>query len=402
MAMFLRTVVDATASRSGHSLAADHVMPIENRKTFWFLWTPSPVFATSNGEYGAPQKPHPAPLWRNAMSTMSRGLAVVAPGSLELRERSLRAPGPDEAIVRLTATSLNFHDLVGVRGGLRGLPVPRVPFSDGCGEVTAVGDNVTRVKPGDRVIPNFFPRWIAGPPTPEALGVVYGDQIDGCLQTHAVLQAQSLVLAPPHLGDTQAATLGCAGVTAWRSLREADVTSGDTVVVQGTGGVSLYALLLAKALGARVIVTSSSDAKLERCGRLGADETINYATTPDWARRVLEITDGRGADHILDVGGQQTLPQSLRAARMGGAISVIGVLTGAEAAEVPVRAVMSKNLRIRGVTVGSRKDLEDLVRAMSANRLEPVLDSEIGLEEVPQALSRMERQGHFGKIAVRL
>jgi len=336
------------------------------------------------------------------MGGVSKAMVLVGPGELALEARPAPTPATGEAVVRLRATSLNFHDLIGVKGGLRGLPLPRVPFSDGCGEVVAVGEGVKRVKPGDRVIPNFFVKWIAGPPTPEALALVYGDQLDGCLQTHARMSADSLVLAPEHLSDAQAATLGCAGVTAWRSLREAQVKAGDTVVVQGTGGVSLYALTLAKALGAQVIATSSSDAKLERCRRLGADETVNYATSPEWSRRVLEITGRRGADHILDVGGQQTLPQSLKAVRLGGAISVIGVLTGAEAAEVPVRTVMSKNLRIGGVTVGSRMDLEGLARAMSVNRLEPVLDSEVALEDVPEALQRMERQGHFGKIVVRL
>jgi len=336
---------------------------------------------------------------------MGSGRAMVlraANLALELQDRPAPQARRGEAVVRLRASSVNYHDVLGLQGKIRGALYPRVPFSDGCGEVVAVGDDVTRVKPGDRVMPNFFAHWIAGPPTPEALTIVHGDQIDGCLQTHATFKDTALVAAPDHLSDVEAATLGCAGLTAWRSLVvDARVKPGDIVVAQGTGGVSLFALGFAKMLGATVILTSSSDEKLERGRELGADHTINYRSQ-DWARRVLEITDGRGADHLLDVGGPETLPAAIKAAKLGGFISVIGVLTGEEQPVFPLRAVMSKNLTVKGLTVGSRSDFDEMSKAVSAARYHPVVEQVFDLENAGEAISAMQARGHMGKLAIRI
>jgi NADPH:quinone reductase-like Zn-dependent oxidoreductase len=333
----------------------------------------------------------------------SRAMLLTAPGApLELHSRTLAAPARGEAIVRLAATSLNNHDLLGLNGLIRGALYPRVPFSDGCGEVVAVGDGVTEVQVGERVLPNFFARWIGGPPTPQALSVVYGDQVDGCLQTHGRFDAASLVLAPAHLSDIEAATLPCAGLTAWRSLMvDGKVRAGDVVVAQGTGGVALFALGVGKMVGATVIITSSSDEKLERVKALGADHTINYARE-NWPKRVLEITGGRGADHILDIGGPQTLPAAVRAAALDGFISVIGMLTGEEMSALPLRPVMSKNLTVKGLTVGSRADLAAFARAVSTAAYRPVVDQAFAMDETPDAVAAMSRHGRIGKLAIRI
>lgn len=321
--------------------------------------------------------------------------------NLKLAEREAPKAGPGEIVIRMKAASLNYRDLATVAAlhGIRG-QLPLVPLSDGCGEVVEAGEGVTRVKAGDRVAPSFFQGWISGEPSMEALRTSLGGPIDGCAQDYMLLSAEGVSKAPDNLSDEEAACLPCAGLTAWRALMvEGRVKPGDTVLVQGTGGVSIFALQFAKAAGARVIVTSSSDAKLERARDLGADMFINYAKTPDWATETRKLTGGRGADHIVEVGGAETFQQSIMAARLGGHIAVIGLLSGVMK-DLNVAAIFSQNLKISGITVGSRTMFEDMSRAIVANDIHPVIDKRFGLEDAPEAFRTMESASHFGKIVL--
>ena len=330
--------------------------------------------------------------------------SIVSDGHLgNVQSRAVPAPGAGEALLRVHATSLNFHDLVGIDGGIPGLPVPRVPFSDASAVVEAVGDGVSVVAPGDAVIPSFFSRWKSGPATAAALSVILGDQVDGTLQSHVVVPAASLARSPVGLSHEAIATLGCAGLTAWRSLVvEAAIKPGQTVVLQGTGGVSLMALGFAKMAGARVIITSSSDDKLERARALGADVTINYRTTPEWAGAVREATDGLGADVVVEVGGGETLGQAVASVRVGGHISIIGVLTGWRAPNFPLAQVMSRNITLRGITVGNTVDLSAMCRAIEQHQYQPLVDHVYDLAAAHEAVAAMREQRHFGKIVIRI
>jgi NADPH:quinone reductase-like Zn-dependent oxidoreductase len=320
--------------------------------------------------------------------------------NLVLAERPVPTPGPGQVLVRMTAASLNYRDYATVTLGQ--VPLPLVPCSDGCGHVEAIGAGVRRVRVGDRVAPLFFQGWLSGAPTPELLGTALGGPIDGTLQEYMVLSEQGVARVPEHLTDREVATLPCAGLTAWRALVvEGHLKAGDTVLVQGTGGVSIFALQFAKAHGAEVIVTSSSDAKLERAKRLGADHLINYATTPEWSKPVHELTGGRGVDHVIEVGGANTLAESLRSVRLGGHVSLIGVLSG-YAQELSIPEMFRTNARIQGVTVGNRDHFEDMCRAIAVNRIHPVVDRGFALAEARDAFRLMEAGGHFGKIVVDL
>ena len=311
-------------------------------------------------------------------------------------------PGPGQVLVRIHATSLNYRDLLVAKGLYsRNLPLPLVPLSDGAGEVVEVGPGVTRVKPGDRVAPIFMQAWIEGGPTEEKAKSALGGAIDGVLAEFVVLGQDRLVPVPDHLSFEEAATLPCAAVTAWHALfGEGSIKPGDTVLVQGTGGVSLFALQFARMAGARVIATSSSDEKLERVRELGASDGINYKTTPDWDRRARELTGGRGVDHVVEVGGAGTLPRSLNAVRMGGRISQIGILSGA--GEVNPIPILMKNVHVQGIFVGSRAMFEDMNRAIGLNQLRPVVDRVFDFDEARDALRHMESGGHFGKIVIRV
>ena len=321
--------------------------------------------------------------------------------NLKLAERDIPKAGPGEIVIRMKAASLNYRDLATVAAlhGIRG-QLPLVPLSDGCGEVVEVGEGVTRVKLGDRVAPSFFQGWISGEPTMQALGTSVGGPIDGCAQDYMCLSAEGVSLAPANLSDEEVACLPCAGLTAWRALMvEGRVKPGDTVLVQGTGGVSIFALQFAKAAGAQVIVTSSSDAKLERARELGADMFINYAKTPDWATESRKLTGGRGVDHIVEVGGAETFQQSIMAARLGGHIAVIGLLSGMMK-DLNVAAIFSQNLKISGITVGSRTMFEEMTRAVEVNDIHPVIDKRFALEDAQEAFRTMESASHFGKIVL--
>ncbi|MEI7772255.1 MAG: NAD(P)-dependent alcohol dehydrogenase [Chloroflexales bacterium] len=321
---------------------------------------------------------------------------------LIIAERPTPAPGPGQALLRMRAASLNYRDLVVIQRGYGAQTgqLPLIPVSDGVGEVVAVGPGVTRVKVGDRACPMFFPRWPAGQPGAAQIGASLGGPLDGVMAEYMAIDAEGLSLAPAHLSDIEAATLPCAALTAWSALvTEGRVRPGERVLIQGTGGVSLFALQFAKLLGAFAIVTSSSSQKLERARALGADATISYRETPEWGRSVREIAGGDGVDHIVEVGGQETLPQSLRAIRPGGTISMIGVLSGASM-DARLGLVVTRQVRLQGITVGSRDGFEAMARAISQHQLRPVVDRVFPFAELPQALAYLSSGAHFGKIGV--
>ena len=321
--------------------------------------------------------------------------------NLRPTERPDPIPGPGQIVVRMRAMSLNYRDLLMVRGHYNPRqPLPLIPCSDGVGEVAAVGEGVTRVAVGDRVATIFSQTWIGGPPSAEKLSGTVGGPLDGTLAEQMLLSADGVVAVPEHLTDIEAATLPCAAVTAWSALVEqGSVVAGDVVVVQGTGGVSIFALQFAQLLGARVIVTSSSDAKLDRARELGAWKTINYKEEPAWGKTVRRLTDGIGADHVVEVGGAGTLEQSLRAVRVGGQISVIGVLSGV-ASEINIIPILMQNVRLQGILVGSREGFERMNRAVAAHGLQPVVDRTFGFDDAPAAFHHMASAAHFGKICI--
>lgn len=331
-----------------------------------------------------------------------RAIRLRKPGGLErleLGEAELPPVGRGELRVRLHASSLNYHDYFVVTG--RG-PTPdgRIPMSDGAGEVVAVGAGVTGFAPGDRVVSTFFPHWLGGEPTRESLSSVLGDSDDGYAREEVVAPATAFTRAPAGYSHAEAATLTCAGLTAWRALFvEATLMPGETVLVQGTGGVSIFALQFAKAAGARVIATSSSDEKLERLTAMGADHVINYKRDEAWGTTARRLTGGRGVDHVVEIGGAGTLGQSIVACRLRGHIALIGVLAGF-AGEVPTAAIMSGNVRISGLTVGSREHQLAMIRAIDANGIKPVIDSSFPLEGIADAFRRQESGRHFGKICL--
>ena len=305
-----------------------------------------------------------------------------------------------EVLVRLRATSINYRDVMMVEGGYNPrMPLPRVPFSDGAGEVVEIGEGVTRWKPGDRVCTTFFQGWIDGEIDHAKSKTNLGGDLDGCLREFGSFDQEGLVRIPDHLTFEEAATLPCAAVTVWNALMvSGGLKSGDTVLLQGTGGVSIFALQLAKLTGARVFITSSSDAKLERARKLGADETLNYRNDLDWDKWALELTNKRGVDHVVEVGGAGTLQRSMRAVRMGGHIAVIGVVAGkGEYSHTPI---FMKALRMIGVFVGSREMFEDMNRAIEESNLRPVVDRAFAFEEAREALRFMKEGSHFGKIVI--
>lgn len=315
-------------------------------------------------------------------------------------ERPAPQPGPGQILVAMRAASINYRDLSTVKG-MAPIALPLIPFSDGAGEVVAVGDAVSRFAVGARVCPLFYQSWLDGPVTRENRRQALGGSLPGILQDLFLLDAEGAAAIPPHLDFPEAATLPCAGLTAWRAVAvEAPVGPGDVLLVQGTGGVSLFALQFAKARGARVIVTSSSDDKLERARELGADFTINYRTTPAWSDEARAWTGGRGVDVVVEVGGEKTFAESMKVARVGGAIVVIGILGGVTA-PLSLPALFSNNLRVIGISVGSRAHFEDMCDHIDRWRLKPVVDRVFDVSHVGEALRFVEGGGHFGKVALR-
>jgi NADPH:quinone reductase-like Zn-dependent oxidoreductase len=308
-------------------------------------------------------------------------------------------PGPGEIRVRLAASSLNFHDFAVVAGMIPTVD-GRIPMSDGAGTVEAVGEGVSDYRVGDPVVSLFFPFWDDGAPPPHAFTQVPGDSIDGYAREVVVTPQHWFTPVPKGYSAAEAATLTCAGLTAWRALFVDGTTKpGSTVLVQGSGGVSVFALQFAKAAGARVIATSSSDAKLERLKTLGADELINYKEVPAWGARAFELTGGRGVDTVVEIGGAGTLDQSMVATRVGGHVALIGVLAGI-AGPVQTALLMHKNLRVQGLTVGSRAQQLDMIAGIEANGVKPVLDEHFPLENLADAFRHQVSNAHFGKIVV--
>ncbi len=310
-------------------------------------------------------------------------------------------PGVGEIRVRLHANSLNYHDYAVAVGAI---PTAdgRIPMSDGAGVVESVGEGVTEFAEGDCVVSCFFPQWQEGPPAVGDFTTVPGDGIDGYAREAVVADATWFTAAPSGFSHAQAATLPTAALTAWRALVvNGGIKAGDTVLTLGTGGVSIFALQFAKAMGATVISTSSSDEKLERARALGADHTINYRATPEWGRAVREWTGGRGVDHVIEVGGPATLPQSIEAVSIGGHLSLIGILTGLEG-PIPTMSLMLKQARLHGVVVGSRRHQQEMIRAIDATGLRPVVDRSFPLEGLADAFRYEESGAHFGKICVEI
>ncbi len=323
--------------------------------------------------------------------------------NLALQDVPIPEPAPGQVLVEVHACSLNYRDLMTVTGEYNPrLHLPRVPLSDGAGVVHAVGEDVADLRRGDRVAGIFMQNWLDGAPTAAKYKGALGGDIDGMAAQYVALPAAGVVRVPEYLSFAEAATLPCAAVTAWSALHKAGgITTGSTVLIQGTGGVSVAALQLAKAMGARVLGTSSSDAKLARAGELGLDAGVNYRTRPDWDVWAQEQTGGAGVDLVVEVGGTGTFPQSLQAARIGGAVAIIGVLSQSDK-PADIRVILRKQLRVQGIYVGSRMDFEAMNRALENARIRPVIDREFALEELPEAFRTMQSASHFGKLIVNL
>lgn len=336
-----------------------------------------------------------------------RALNVAAPwgpDALKIVEAPDPRPGPGQVLVRMKAVSLNYRDLLMINGmygrGAASTTDVITPFSDGCGVVEAVGEGVTRFKPGQRVSTLFFQNWTSGPPTLEKVMSALGFPIPGAGAELQVFSQEGLSSVPDFLSDHQVATLPCAALTAWRGVFEdARLEPGDVVVLQGTGGVSIFGLQFAKAAGYRTIVTSSSDEKLERAKAMGADHLVNYRKTPEWSKAVREATGGRGADFIMEVGGAGTIHESMRAIRIGGHIAIIGVVAGGGEPFNPA-ALIGNSAKLQGLSVGSRDMFEAMCRAIELHRIQPVVDKVFPWTEAKAAFAAMAGGEHFGKIVL--
>ena len=333
-----------------------------------------------------------------------KAVVLTATGSenVKLVRRPKPRPAAGEVLVRMTAAALNYRDLVVVNGGYGSLQRTSdlVMLSDGAGKVAAIGDGVRRFKRGDRVASTFFDDWVAGEPTQEKLNSALGALVDGVLAEYRVFPERALVATPDDLSDAEAATLPCAALTAWSALiTQGGLRPGESVLVLGTGGVSLFALQFAKLAGACVIATSSSDRKLKKVRKLGADHVINYKATPDWGKEVVAITGGRGVDHVVEVGGAGTLKQSLRAVRAGGRVYLIGVLSGAKH-DLMLPFILTRNVRVQGITVGSREQFEAMLRAIAHAKLRPVIDRSFPMARFADAFDHLAAGRHFGKVVI--
>jgi NADPH:quinone reductase-like Zn-dependent oxidoreductase len=331
-----------------------------------------------------------------------RAYEIVSDGGVEalaLNSRPTPQPGPGEILVRMRASAINYRDLSTILDpAARGIPYPRIPNSDGAGEVVEVGAGVTRFAAGDRVAGCFFQNWSDGRISTTAMASALGGPVDGVLAEEVVFSAQGAVHLPPQLSFEEGATLPCAGLTAWNCLIEqGGLTAGKTALFLGTGGVSIFGLQIAKMIGARAIITSSSDAKLARAASLGADEMINYRQTPDWQARVLELTAGVGVDVTIETGGGGTLEKTIEATRVGGTVSLIGVLT---AGAINPSNVMRKSIRLQGVYVGNRRMFEEMNAALSLNQVPPVIDQLFAFDDARSAYQVMREASHFGKLVV--
>lgn len=333
-----------------------------------------------------------------------RAWEIVSDGgvaALALNDRPVPEPGPGQVRIRIRASSVNYRDLSTIEDPVsRKLPYPTIPNSDGAGAVDAVGSGVTELSVGDRVMGCFFQEWEAGPISTHAMASALGGTRAGVLAEYVVLDATGVIAMPGHLSFAEAATLPCAALTAWHALTlPRPISPGETIVLLGTGGVSVFAQQFCALMGARTIVTSSSDEKLERMKALGADETVNYRAEPDWEKRVIELTDGVGADRVVEVGGPGTLQKSITAARVGGIVGLIGILTGVQGAIAPTD-LMRKSITLRGIYVGSRQMFAEMNRAIEHHGLKPVIDETFEMEAGRDAYHRMRQASHFGKLVI--
>jgi len=311
-------------------------------------------------------------------------------------------PAPKEVLMRVRASSLNYRDLMVLKGGGRGpTKLGVVPLSDGAGEVSAIGDGVTRVKVGDRIAGCFHPRWFGGPISSDYLTDRLGANLDGMLAEYAVLNEEALVHVPSHLSFAEAATLPCAAVTAWVALTGLrGVTAGDTVLTQGSGGVSVFALQFARLLGARAIATTSTGEKAERLKALGASDVINYTETPDWDEKARELTDGRGVDCVVEIGGPGTIAMSLKALAVGGHVSLIGASLSRSGTGLDPLLLTGRGITLGSISVGSRTDFEAMNRAIAMHQLQPVIDRTFRFAQAREAYRHFEGRGHFGKVVI--
>jgi NADPH:quinone reductase-like Zn-dependent oxidoreductase len=321
---------------------------------------------------------------------------------LRLSARPEPQAGPGQVVVQMKASSLNYRDLVVPNRGYGNHTgnLPLIPVSDGAGVVTEVGAGVRRVSVGDRVCPTYFQRWVSGEPDLERLTQSLGGPIDGTMTEYMCLSEEGVSKVPAHLSDVEAATLPCAALTAWSALVTCSNTRpGDRVLIQGCGGVALFAVAFAKILGAHVTVISSSDERIERVRHMGADAAINYRSTPEWAKATRDITGGRGYDLILELGGEKTLPQSLRCIRPGGTVAMIGILSGSAMA-TSLGLIITRQVRLQGVTVGHRDGFEAMLRAIELHRLKPVVDRVFAFEELKEAMAYLQSGAQFGKVCL--
>tara|TARA_R110001606_G_scaffold363430_3_gene517606 strand:+ start:65824 stop:66837 length:1014 start_codon:yes stop_codon:yes gene_type:complete len=313
---------------------------------------------------------------------------------------TVTAPRANEITVRLHANSLNYHDYAVVQG-MMGPSERRIPMADGAGEVIEVGENVTEFELGDHVVSTFFPSWINGEPLIDGFSTVPGDGVDGYAREYVTTSSRSFTKAPVGWSHVEASTLTTAGLTAWRALMCFNpLKPGDTVLLQGTGGVSIFALQFAKMAGAKVIATSSNDQKLDKLKQMGADHVLNYRTHANWGELAKELNGGRGVDHVIDVGGADTLDNSLDAIRIGGQVSMIGILSGTSC-EMNIIKVLLKQPSLQGILVGSRTQQQDMIRAIEANHIKPVIDRTFSLDEMVDAFKYQESNRHFGKICLK-
>jgi NADPH:quinone reductase-like Zn-dependent oxidoreductase len=321
--------------------------------------------------------------------------------NLKVSDRPEPEPGPGQVLVRVRAASMNYRDLLLAQGHYNPkLPFPRVLGSDAAGEVASVGEGVTRFKPGDRVINTFMPNWVEGPISDAAVKGTYGSDRDGVFAESVLFEEKGLVAMPGSLSFEEAATLPCAAVTAWNALNVAGCGKDKTVLLQGTGGVSLFALQFAKALGARALITSGSDEKLGRALAMGADVGLNYKTNPDWDKWARQQTSGSGVDIVIEVGGAGTLERSVKAVRVGGHVALIGVLAGP--GNFNPLSILMKAVRLQGVFVGSRAMLEEMERFIETHGIRPVVDRVFTLDQYSEAFQSLEKGSHFGKVVIKL
>lgn len=322
--------------------------------------------------------------------------------NLKIAQRPRPTAGPGQVLVQMKASSLNYRDLVVPERGYGSYTgtLPLIPISDGVGTVCEVGPGVSRVAVGDRVCPTYFQSWTSGEPDLERLTQSLGGPIDGTMTEIMCLSEQGVVKVPPHLTDAQAASLPCAALTAWSALTTGStIKSGDRVLIQGCGGVALFAVQFAKLLGAHVTVITSSEERMDRVRQLGADAVINYRLVPEWAKSTRDITQGRGYDLIVELGGEKTLPQSLRCIRPGGTIAMIGILSG-NSITTPLGLIITRQVRLQGVTVGHRDGFEAMLRAMDQHKVEPVVDRTFAFEDLKEAMAYLKSGAQFGKVCI--